>query len=111
MNVSVGDLTSALDAIGFGSSCIATTTTEEPTLEQDGVNAVWAIASALGERGDATAHCCPCRSGSGEILMIWGGCVVSVFCDENVSGRIICVCYNNTGTGWRSRSMTAVRVL
>lgn len=48
-SVSPTDLTSALDAIGFGSECIASTTTEEPTLEQDGVNAVWAIASALGE--------------------------------------------------------------
>lgn len=56
MNVSVGDLTAALDAIGFGSSCVATTTTEEPTLEQDGVNAVWAIASALGESDAHTVH-------------------------------------------------------
>lgn len=47
-SVSPADLTSALEAIGFPASCIASTTTEEPTLEQDGVNAVWAIASALG---------------------------------------------------------------
>ncbi|CAB1112891.1 unnamed protein product [Ectocarpus sp. CCAP 1310/34] len=50
-NVTLGDLTSALDAIGFDSSCVATTTAQEPTLEQDGVNAVWAIANALGESG------------------------------------------------------------
>ena len=51
--VSPTDLTSALDAIGFSAECVATTTTEEPTLDENGVNAVWAIASALGER----AHC------------------------------------------------------
>lgn len=49
--VSVQDLTSALDAIGFSSSCVASTTSNEPALGQDGVNAVWAIANALGERG------------------------------------------------------------
>lgn len=48
MNVTVTDLTSALEAIGFESSCIATSTSEEPALEEAGVNAVWAIASALG---------------------------------------------------------------
>lgn len=48
--VSPTDLTSALDAIGFSAECVATTTTEEPTLDENGVNAVWAIASALGER-------------------------------------------------------------
>lgn len=42
-------LTAALSRIGFESTCIATSTTEEPSLEDSGVNAVWAIASALGE--------------------------------------------------------------
>ncbi|CBN79244.1 putative copper transporter [Ectocarpus siliculosus] len=64
-NVTLGDLTSALDAIGFGSSCVATTTTQEPTLEQDGVNAVWAIANALGlvDPGCAMAWGRPCSCG------------------------------------------------
>ncbi|CAN0396187.1 unnamed protein product [Ectocarpus sp. 8 AP-2014] len=64
-NVTLGDLTSALDAIGFGSSCVATTTTQEPTLEQDGVNAVWAIANALGlvDPGCAMAWGKPCSCG------------------------------------------------
>lgn len=48
-SVSPTDLTAAVEATGFTATCIASTTTEEPTLEQDGVNAVWAIASALGE--------------------------------------------------------------
>lgn len=52
-DVSIDALTSALSAIGFVSTCIATSTTAEPTLE-DGVNAVWAIASALGEGGRQT---------------------------------------------------------
>ncbi|CAN0167297.1 unnamed protein product [Scytosiphon promiscuus] len=63
--VSVGDLTSALDAIGFGSHCVASTTTNEPALEQDGVNAVWAIANALGlvDPGCAMAWGAPCSCG------------------------------------------------
>lgn len=52
-SVSPADLTAAVEAVGFTATCIASTTTEEPTLEQDGVNAVWAIASALGERATA----------------------------------------------------------
>lgn len=48
-NVAPSDLTSALDLVGFSSACIATSTTEEPTLEEARVNAVWAIASALGK--------------------------------------------------------------
>ena len=48
ITVSPTVLTAALDAIGFSSSCIATSTTEESPLEEAGVNAVWAIASALG---------------------------------------------------------------
>lgn len=47
-SVSPTVLTAALDAIGFSSSCIATSTTEEAPLEEAGVNAVWAIATALG---------------------------------------------------------------
>lgn len=48
-NVALSSLTSALDAIGFNSTCIAASTTEGPLLEESGVNAVWAIATALGE--------------------------------------------------------------
>ena len=48
MSVSPTVLTAALDTIGFSSSCIATSTTEEAPLEEAGVNAVWAIAAALG---------------------------------------------------------------
>lgn len=48
-SVSPAVLTAALDVIGFSSSCIATSTTEEAPLEEAGVNAVWAIATALGE--------------------------------------------------------------
>ncbi|CAM9295617.1 unnamed protein product [Laminaria digitata] len=56
-SVSPADLTAALDGIGFSSSCIATSTTEESPLEEAGVNAVWAIATALGlvDRGCAMA--------------------------------------------------------
>lgn len=48
--VSPADLTSAVRAIGFSAECVATTTTEEPELDENGANTVWAIASALGER-------------------------------------------------------------
>lgn len=41
-------LTSALDSVGFSSTCIAISNTEDD-IDDSGVNAVWAIASALGE--------------------------------------------------------------
>eukprot|EP00903_Cladosiphon_okamuranus_P008324 g8008.t1 len=64
-SVSSADLTAAVEAIGFTASCIASTTTEEPSLGEDGVNAVWAIASALGlvDRGCAMAWGDPCSCG------------------------------------------------
>lgn len=46
--VAVEDLTAVLEKVGFKSKCVATSTTEEP-MEDPGVTAVWAIASALGE--------------------------------------------------------------
>ena len=61
-NVTVTDLTTKLEDIGFESKCIATSTSEEPTLEEAGVNAVWAIASALGGLS--------CVAG---VPMEWGG--------------------------------------
>lgn len=47
-DLSVNDLIKALGEMGFSSTCVATSTTEEP-LDDGGVNAVWAIASALGD--------------------------------------------------------------
>lgn len=49
ITISLNELTGALSAVGFDSTCIATSTSEEHTLEESGMNAVWAIASALGE--------------------------------------------------------------
>eukprot|EP00752_Nemacystus_decipiens_P017282 g15483.t2 len=64
-SVSPADLTAAVEAIGFTASCIASTTTEKPTLGQDGAHPVWAIAVALGlvDRGCAMAWGDPCSCG------------------------------------------------
>lgn len=48
-NVSPSEFTGALSAVGFDSTSIATFTSEEPTLQEPGIKAVWAIESALGE--------------------------------------------------------------
>eukprot|EP00903_Cladosiphon_okamuranus_P006520 g6372.t1 len=66
-SVAPADLTAAVEATGFTASCITSTTTEEPTLRDDGVNAVWAIANASGlvDRGCAMAWGDPCSCGDG----------------------------------------------